>query len=314
VLGVKIIKTMMYVSALIGLSLIFLTPLVRADVLYYQGLSETGNYGFISNIDGDLSADNFSILRPCTIQSISWYGMYGSDAADAADVFDIRIISMDGTEQFSGSNITGVNKSDSGVVDASGNVIYTYETTVENCELSAGTYLLSISNENDNYSNWFWADGTDGDGISYYWDSGSDAWVDENIGTDMAFTLKGIEIIFWEYVLLSGDMPDAAVTAGSSTIIYGTADPNHITVGSGSNVQLFHFPGTNTITLPGMSGQYSSCRSGACVTLQGSDGTMVRLPATTYVQTIEFEDGHFELVIIGNQVMLADMEIPLCND
>lgn len=307
-------KTMMCVSALIGITLSCLTPIADADVLYQQGLSETDMYGFISNMDGDLSADNFSITRPCTIQSISWYGTYGSDAADAADLFDIRIISMDGTEQFCRLTITDVNKSDSGMVDAYGNAIYTYETTVENCELSAGSYLLSISNENDHYSNWFWADGTDGDGISYYRDAGLDVWVDENIGTDMAFTLNGTETMSREYIVLTDNVPDAVATAGSLTVIYGTASPNHITVESGSTVELFHFPGTNTITLPGMSDQYTSCRTGAGVTLQGSDGTTVRLPATTSVQTIEFANGDAELVIIGNQVMLDEAALPLCGD
>lgn len=183
-------KTTVWVSGLIGLLLVGLTTIVTADVIYEQSLIESDNYGFLSNIGGDLSADNFTITSNSLIQSVAWYGAYDSAGPDVSDSFDIRIYNVSGDQMFDALGLTGVNKTDSGFNDAYGESIYRYEAVTPGWELTVDEYLISISNGNSNFSNWFWADGTGGDGISYYRDS--EDWLAEDLGVDMAFTLNGV--------------------------------------------------------------------------------------------------------------------------
>ena len=175
-------------GCLVGLMLICLTTAAGAAVIYEQSLSKTDNYGFISNINSDLSADNFILTGSSLIQSISWYGMYESADENTMDTFDIRIFDLSGTELFSNSGLVSVSRSDSGFTDVYGATIYMYNVAVADWKLPANEYLFSVSNGNSDYSNWYWADGV-GDGISYYQDSSS--WVAEDLGADMAFTLNG---------------------------------------------------------------------------------------------------------------------------
>lgn len=170
---------------------LFTTSFSGATVLYENDLIESDNLGFVSNIGGVLSADNFSLTKYSTIESLKWYGMYGSASSDTVDSFDIRIFNFSGSELFS-LNESSVNKSYSGVDDAFGERIYEYELPIPDWALPADEYLLSISNQNSDFSDWFWADGTGGEGVSYYWDSSS--WIADDIGTDTAFVLNGTPI------------------------------------------------------------------------------------------------------------------------
>ena len=150
--------------------------------------------GFYSNIDNALSADNFEVETDFLIQSIIWYGMYDSDNSDNSNVedsFDIRIYTLSGGELFVALGINSVTKTDFGVDDAYGENIYLYEVSLSDfgVEFSSGTYLISISNSNSLFYDWRWADGTGGDGITYYLDSGS--WVAESYDVDLAFSLNG---------------------------------------------------------------------------------------------------------------------------
>ncbi len=185
-------KKTVWISGLIGVLLMGFAAVASADLVYEQDLSEIDNYGFMSNIDGDLSADNFSIAETVSIQSIEWFGMYDSAGSGVSDTFDIKIYDMSGSEQFGAIGLTSAGKTASGVYDAYGAVIYKYEADVAGWELTAGEYLISISNGNSDYSDWYWADGTGGDGISYYLDSG--IWTAEDLGADMAFALNSVPV------------------------------------------------------------------------------------------------------------------------
>ncbi|EIM64946.1 PEP-CTERM sorting domain-containing protein [Desulfobacter postgatei] len=187
------IKKMVCVLGLIGTIIAGLSSPVFAVVIYDQGLSDTDNYGFISNIGGDLSADNFVVTDDTVLQLMTWYGMYGAAGAGTVDSFDIQIFDMAGTELFGKSYVSNIDKSYSGFDDAYGEMIYQYQVSVSDWAVSAGSYLLSISNSNTYFSEWYWADGLGGDGASYYFDSG--AWVAEYIGIDMAFTLEGEQAV-----------------------------------------------------------------------------------------------------------------------
>lgn len=183
-------KTMVWVWGLIGMLSAALTTVAGADVIYHQGLSENDNWGVVSNTDGDLSADNFVLSHFSSIQSITWYGMYESAGAATVETFDIRIFDLSGAQLFGDLDLHTVSKSYSGFDDALGEMIYRYDAVVAGWELPGDEYLLSISNGNSDFSNWYWADGLGGDGGVYYLDSG--AWLPDNTASDMAFTLNGV--------------------------------------------------------------------------------------------------------------------------
>lgn len=174
-----------------GALLAGLSTVSSAAVLFQQGLNEVDNLGFFSNIDNDLSADNFVLGGSATLQSISWFGMYDYDDAGLSDLFNIEILDLGGTSLNSNIGVSATSKVDTGFTDAYGSAIYQYSLDLPALELEAGEYLLSISNQNDIYSNWFWADSLDGDGITYSLLGGNDIWSPENWGVDMAFTLNG---------------------------------------------------------------------------------------------------------------------------
>lgn len=113
-----------------------------------------------------------------------------------------------------------------------------------------------------------------------------------------------------EYVVLTQDNPNATVSSGESVTIYGTSDANQITVQSGADVELVNFPGSNTVGIESDSAGFTVSRSGAIVTFQGSDGTLLRIPATQTAQIIDFTDRpSLTLSIYNGQVMLDDQVV-----
>lgn len=183
-------KTRVWILSLAGVLLIVMTTMVSAETICVHDLiSQNDNYGFSSNIDGDLWADNFEVGSDFLIQSITWYGMYASDGSDVSESFDVKIYNLSSEQLFAALGITSVTKTNSGVTDVYGNIIYAYEAALPSWEIAVGEYLISISNSNSDYSNWFWADGTGGDGKTYYLDSGT--WVAESDDVDLAFSLYG---------------------------------------------------------------------------------------------------------------------------
>jgi len=76
-----------------------------------------------------------------------------------------------------------------------------------------------------------------------------------------------------------------------------------ITVASGAKVECINFPGANQIIIDESSSDFTVKRSGAMVTLQSSSsGTIVKVPATTTNQTINFtsDSKSFKLVIFSS--------------
>jgi len=113
-----------------------------------------------------------------------------------------------------------------------------------------------------------------------------------------------------EYVVLTQDNPNTTVSSGESVTIYGTSDANQITVESGADVELVNFPGSNTVSIESDSAGFTVFRSGATVTFQGSDGTLLRIPATQTAQIIDFTDRPLlTLSIYNGQVMLDDQVV-----
>lgn len=110
-------------------------------------------------------------------------------------------------------------------------------------------------------------------------------------------------------LVLTNTSPDATISAGSNTGVYGTSGANSITLESGAQAELLNFPGSNTITIEADSSIFTISRSGATVTFEGTDGTVLKMPATTISQSIVFDNGSLDLVINGGAVLLGEQEI-----
>jgi len=112
--------------------------------------------------------------------------------------------------------------------------------------------------------------------------------------------------------VLTKNFPDITIPTGSDAVIYGTAAPNHIIIGSGAKAELINFPGQNTIQLESDSSSFTAYRSGTIVTFTGSEGTVLKIPATREAQTISFNgEASRVLQIHDNQVKLDDQEVTI---
>jgi hypothetical protein len=109
--------------------------------------------------------------------------------------------------------------------------------------------------------------------------------------------------------ILSSSYPNHTITSGSDEQVYGTSASNQITLESDAKAELINFPGQNAIEIQSSSDLFTVSRSGTVVTFQGSDGTVLKIPATTDVQTIYFTDQVLMLNIFTNIVMLGDREV-----
>ena len=110
--------------------------------------------------------------------------------------------------------------------------------------------------------------------------------------------------------ILTKSSPDHTVISGNEETIFGTSASNQITLQSGAKTELINFPGQNTIQIQAGSDLFAVFRSGTVVTFEGTGGTLLKIPATTSVQTVAFSDrGPLTLSIHNGQVMLDDQVV-----
>jgi uncharacterized protein (TIGR02145 family) len=110
--------------------------------------------------------------------------------------------------------------------------------------------------------------------------------------------------------VLTATSPSHTITTGTDGLVYGTASSNQIVLESGVRAELINFPGQNSIQIQSDSNLFRVSRSGTIVTFQGSDGTVLKIPATTDPQTIAFTGEESRVLQIHNgQVMLDDQVI-----
>jgi hypothetical protein len=132
-------------------------------------------------------------------------------------------------------------------------------------------------------------------------------------GIDIGADEFGADLIDPETVVfhvLTAGSPNYTVPAGTYAHIYGTSQSNVITIERGAKARLINFPGQNAVQFQTGSNLFTASRSGAVVTFQGSDGTVLKIPATPTGQTISFNDEESRVLQIhNNQVMLDDQEI-----
>lgn len=110
-------------------------------------------------------------------------------------------------------------------------------------------------------------------------------------------------------VVMTKNSPDYTVPAGYTALVYGTSTSNAIVLELGAKAELLHFPGYNSVQILSESNLFSVSRSGAIVTFQGPDGTVLKIPASTTVQNIIFNDRTLTLMIAINQIYLDDQMI-----
>lgn len=140
---------------------------------------------------------------------------------------------------------------------------------------------------------------------------------DGNISyTDTVLTTGGIttdnEFDTPDSTLILDDTNSSATIQSSSTnVLYGSTDNNRVIIEAGGKVKLLNTPGSNAITIEADSSIFTVYRSGAYVSFEGTDGTVLKIPATLESQTISFNDKNGSLVIDSGKVMLENQEITL---
>ncbi|MBF0302058.1 MAG: Ig-like domain-containing protein [Desulfamplus sp.] len=101
------------------------------------------------------------------------------------------------------------------------------------------------------------------------------------------------------------------VETGHVALIYGSTADNNILLQSGSIAKVINCPGKTTVTLQSGSGLFTVSRSGAMVTFKGSDGTILKIPATKTAKSIVFNDRTFALMVSSGSVLLNSQIIGL---
>ncbi len=169
-----------------------------------------------------------------------------------------------------------------------------------------GTYYILLNTGSDD-TNQFWAEPIsvstmDCDQAQALTVSGNNSY--SNINFNKTSSSEA------EVFILTADAPDLAITRGSIAFVSGTAVANSISLESGASAELINFPGQNSIQIQSSSDLFTVSRSGTMVTFQGSDGTVLKMPATTDPQTIIFTgEGSRVLQIHNGQVLLDDQVI-----
>jgi hypothetical protein len=110
------------------------------------------------------------------------------------------------------------------------------------------------------------------------------------------------------YSVLTDSSP-ITLLSESITHVYGCAGANNIVIEKGAAVKFINMPGHNTITIQSDRNLFSVYRSGASVILEGTNGTVLMIPATTTVQTIIFNDKSFDLKIDSGSVILDNQVV-----
>lgn len=100
-----------------------------------------------------------------------------------------------------------------------------------------------------------------------------------------------------------------SLPSGSSTQVHGSSEANHLILESGAVAKLSSFAGASNITIQSDSDLFSASRSDATVTLEGTDGTILVIPATQNTQSIIFNNQTLELVIKNGAVLFGGNSI-----
>lgn len=119
------------------------------------------------------------------------------------------------------------------------------------------------------------------------------------------------------FIILTEDQEIEPLESNKVTYVYGSPGANHITLESGAGAKLIHFSGSNTITIESAVTLFTVARSGAYVRFEGTDGTILVMPATPTAQVIEFDSGSLNIyldtarhaiILEGNGTQVVELE------
>ena len=132
----------------------------------------------------------------------------------------------------------------------------------------------------------------------------------DSSGNRLSRSIKTSDDVDQNIIVLTESSPDTTIAAIDNFItVYGTMAANHVTLESGAKAELLNFPGNNEITIKSDSENFTVFRSGAVLTVNGEDGTILKFPATINTQTLLFNDISLDCLIQDGQVMLGGKAI-----
>lgn len=137
---------------------------------------ETGSYADAGNQYSQTGAQ-FTLADAATINQMTWYGGYTENSAET-DSFTMRIFSGGTTLGSPLSTVLFGAASRSATGDSVSSFEYTeyvYTSSIfSNINLAAGTYFISLSNDDSGSDTWFWEGSSSGEssGVASYDGSG----------------------------------------------------------------------------------------------------------------------------------------------
>lgn len=96
-------------------------------------------------------------------------------------------------------------------------------------------------------------------------------------------------------------------TVGGNVEVFGTTSGDEVITVTGGNIffDASFNQGGDTIVLPGNADDYVVTLSGSRIILTSDDGTVVNIPLGTAANTLTFDDGDKELVVVGGEVTVG---------
>jgi len=96
-------------------------------------------------------------------------------------------------------------------------------------------------------------------------------------------------------------------TVGGNVEVFGTTSGDEVITVTGGNIffDASFNQGGDTIVLPGNADDYVVTLSGSRIILTSDDGTVVNIPLGTNANTLSFDDGDQELVVVGGEVTVG---------
>ena len=164
---------------------------VSATIVFIQPSSLTVGSQTSDEDGSQFIGDNFSLVSPETIRSVTWYGLYHSADTPLTDAFTIAFYDDNGSAAPQVSPFQ--SESVSAIRTATGNIHsgfdeYLYKANITDLPLSGSTpYYLSIDNDTtlDADDNWAWE--ASASGLGYFRGLGGGSW--STFGADMVFSL-----------------------------------------------------------------------------------------------------------------------------
>lgn len=111
------------------------------------------------------------------------------------------------------------------------------------------------------------------------------------------------------YGSLTSDVPATMVATGVKARLTDATGAQTLNLAAGGALNLTGATGNNRINIDGEAGAFSASRSGAQVTLTGSDGTELVVTARDTAQTLAFADGAADLRVADGTVRLGGQTI-----